>query len=373
MKKVLITGSKGFLGSNLCLRLSENSSIEVFKFCRESSLDSLEKVIPTVDIIIHLAGENKPELVQDFQTCNVDLTKKICEIVCKNEKKIPIIFSSSTQATLNNPYGNSKRDAENVLSSFFKKTSNPVAIFRLPGVFGKWSRPNYNSVVSTFCYNIANNKKIEIHDPDAKISLVYIDDLIELFCQCVENSVIGLTYPDIKPVYETTVSQLAIIIAAFKDSRKNLISENVGTGFTRALYSTYLSYLDHSQISYPLISHQDDRGKFVEILKTKDAGQFSFFTINPGVTRGQHYHHTKTEKFLVVKGLAKFRFKNLLTNERSEFSVSGNDHVVVESIPGWAHDISNPAQEEALVMLWANENFNPENPDTIGYSLDESK
>jgi len=372
MRRILVTGSKGFLGSNVCLKLSEDHNNKIIEFHRETPIATLENLIPKVDFIIHLAGENKPKNVKDFQISNVHLTARICEIVQKNRKKIPIIFSSSTQAILDNPYGKSKKDAEDLLTSFSKNTGNPVAIYRLPGIFGKWSRPNYNSVVATFCFNIANNKKIEIHDPDANISLIYIDDVMNLFEQYLNNTDSRLIYPDISPTYEVNVSELAETIKAFKESRNNLISENVGTGFQRALYSTYLSYLNISQISYPLISHDDKRGMFVEMLKTKDSGQFSFFTINPGITRGQHYHHTKTEKFLVVRGSATFRFKNLCTEESSQLTVSSSDLVIVESIPGWAHDISNQTDEETLVMLWANENFNPNNPDTIQYSLDEN-
>ncbi len=373
MINVLITGSKGFLGSNLCLRLSEDHNIQIHEFHRGTPSSELEILIPKADFIIHLAGENKPKNINDFQTTNINLTKRLCEIIKNHNKKIPILFSSTTQVTLDNPYGKSKKEAEDILSTLVKDTGNPVAIFRLPGVFGKWCRPNYNSVVATFCFNIANNMDIEIHNPDAKITLVYIDDVINLFLQYINKTFTNLTYPKIIHTYDTSVLDLANIIKAFKESRKNLISENVGTGFTRALYATYLSYLNISQISYPLISHRDDRGMFVEMLKTKHSGQFSFFTINSGVTRGQHYHHSKTEKFLVVKGIAKFRFKNLLTKESSELTVNSEDLTVVESIPGWAHDISNPSNEETLVMLWANENFNPANPDTIGYCLDENE
>ena len=373
MTRVLVTGSKGFIGSNLCLRLSERKDIELIEFHREHSLEALESMIFDADFIFHLAGENKPKSLEGFQISNVALTKKICELVLKNKKKIPIVFSSSTQAELDNSYGRSKKEAEDLLASFSVAAENPVAIYRLPGVFGKWSRPNYNSVVSTFCFNIANNKEIEIHDPDSKLLLTYIDDVINLFFQYFDETADKLIFPKIYPKYEVTIQELAVTILAFRDSRQNLISENVGTGLTRALYSTYLSYFTQSQVSYSLESHCDDRGMFVEILKTKESGQFSFFTINPGVTRGQHYHHTKTEKFLVVRGVAKFRFKNLLSKESSEVIASANELMIVESIPGWAHDISNPTDEEVLVMLWANEIFNPENPDTIEYNLDEIK
>lgn len=373
MINVLITGSKGFLGSNLCLRLSEEHNIQIQEFHRDTPLSELGILVSTADFIIHLAGENKPKNINDFHSSNVNLTKRLCETIKNHNKKIPILFSSTTQVTLDNPYGKSKKEAEDILSTFAKDTGNPVAIYRLPGVFGKWCRPNYNSVVATFCFNIANNIDIEIHNPDAKITLVYIDDVVNLFLQDIKKTITNLTYPEIIHTYDTSVLDLAKTIKAFKESRKNLISENVGTGFTKALYATYLSYLNISQSTYPLISHRDDRGIFVEVLKTKHSGQFSFFTINPGVTRGQHYHHSKTEKFIVLKGMAKFRFKNLLTKEFSEFTVNSEDLTVVESIPGWAHDISNPFNEEALVMLWANENFNPANPDTIGYSLDEDE
>ena len=250
-----------------------------------------------------------------------------------------------------------------------KKNGSSVYIYRLPNVFGKWARPNYNSAVATFCHNISQGVPIQVNDPAAKINLVYIDDVIASFLQVMDGQLIGTDlvkdgFVEIEQQYQISVGELADQIQSFKDSRDTLITENVGSGLVRALYSTYVSYLEAKQFSYQVPKYGDERGVFVEMLKTKDAGQFSFFTAHPGITRGGHYHHSKTEKFLVIKGKACFRFRHMFTGEFYELHTSGEQPEIVETVTGWTHDITNVGDDEMVVMLWANEIFDRENPDT---------
>ena len=362
---VLITGSKGFIGKNLVVELSSIETYSFDTFDRGDSFEMLESKIRQADAVIHLAGENRPSNSEDFEIGNHQLTKLICEAIERLEKKIPIIFSSSTQAEDGNLYGDSKLAAENALHTLEEKTGCPVSIYRLPGVFGKWSRPNYNSVVATFCYNIANKLPIQVNNPEKSLPLVYIDDVIKSFINTLQSSEPRQQWISVEPTYTITLQALADQLKLFYDSRGSLVSERVGTGLIRALYATYLSFLSPEQFTYTIPIFPDERGVFAEVLKTKDSGQFSFFTALPGVTRGQHFHHSKSEKFLIIKGQARFRFRNLITNDRFEILSSSDKLKVVETIPGWVHDITNVGEKEMIVMLWANEIFNRDEPDTI--------
>jgi UDP-2-acetamido-2,6-beta-L-arabino-hexul-4-ose reductase len=280
-------------------------------------------------------------------------------------RAVPIAFASSIQAERDNPYGLSKRQGEAHLAAYGKRSGAPVALYRLANVFGKWSRPNYNSAVATFCHNIARGLPIRIDDPTATVRLVYVDDLVAEFLRFLIDPGQGVRLAEAGPVYTTTVGELARQIEAFKDVRTTLVSERVGTGLVRALYATYVSFLPPHAFSYGVPKHGDTRGVFVEMLKTPDCGQFSYFTAHPGITRGGHYHHTKTEKFLVIKGRARYRFRHLMTDEAFEVESHGDEPLIVETIPGWAHDITNIGEEELVVMLWANEIFDRQNPDTV--------
>ena len=309
--KVLVTGAEGFIGRNLCVHLSERNH-RVLRFVRGSSLDLLEDSVSRADAIIHLAGENRPEDPTAFETTNVGLTNVLCDLVSKYTKSIPIVFASSIQAELDNLYGSSKLAAEKKLINLDKKSDISLAIYRLPGVFGKWCKPNYNSVVATFCHNIANGLPIKINDATTKLMLVYVDDVVDSFVNFLSNPNTSTgPYFDIDNEYEISLGDLVDQIKSFKNVKESLAIDDVGTGITRALYSTYLSYLSMSEFSYQVPKYGDERGDFVEMLKTKSSGQFSYFTAHPGVTRGGHYHHTKTEKFLVVRGKARFKFKNI--------------------------------------------------------------
>lgn len=363
--KILITGSEGFIGKNLLVRLSELSNYEVLCFNREDSFSDLADRVHQADVIVHLAGVNRPKEIKEFKEGNSDLTQRLCDLIVATGRIIPLIISSSIQADLDNPYGESKRAAESAAEELARNTLIPVVIYRLPGVFGKWCRPNYNSVVATFCYNIANDLPIQINDTSTTVNLVYIDDVIDEFIRALQSMPTGLSRKEVEPVYSISLGELSAQIEAFKDCRDSLISERVGAGLARALYATYVSYLPPTKFVYNLPKYGDERGIFVEMLKTKDSGQFSFFTAHPGITRGGHYHHTKTEKFLVIKGEARFGFRNIVTNENYEIFTSGEMPQIVETVPGWTHDITNVGKNEMIVMLWANEIFDRAHPDTI--------
>jgi UDP-2-acetamido-2,6-beta-L-arabino-hexul-4-ose reductase len=283
-------------------------------------------------------------------------------------KKTPIVYTSSVQAERDSPYGQSKRGAEDALLTAAHSYQVPVHIFRLPNVFGKWCKPNYNSAVATFCHNTARGLPIQVNDPAAPVTLVYVDDVIERFVQLMDGAdaaVDAAGFSTVAPQYSTTVGELARLVQAFKDSRGTLMTERVGTGLVRALYATYVSYLPVESFTYTVPQHADPRGVFVEMLKTPDCGQFSYFMAHPGITRGGHYHHSKTEKFFVIKGQARFKFRHMQTGETHELVTSGDKAEVVETVPGWTHDITNIGTDEIVVMLWANEILDREKPDTF--------
>lgn len=362
--KVLVTGANGFVGKNLIAHLNERKDVEIIGFTRENNIERLPDIVASVDFIFHLAGINRPQHLDEFKAGNTDLTRSLRDAVIASGKAIPILFTSSSQAELDNPYGTSKRNAEEALLEL-AANGNPVHLFRLPNVFGKWMKPNYNSAVATFCHNIIRDLPIQINDPNARINLVYIDDVIMHFIAIMDGQLSGNPFVDVEPKYNISVGELVEQLQAFRNSRTSLISERVGTGLVRALYATYVSYLPPENFSYKVQQYADPRGVFVEMLKTPDAGQFSFFTAHPGFTRGGHYHHSKTEKFLVIKGRACFRFRHIVSGEFYEMFTNGETSEIVETVPGWTHDITNVGDSEMIVMLWANEIFDREHPDTF--------
>lgn len=366
---VLVTGSNGFIAKNFIQFLSEQSDVEVITHTRGSTEHELQQTVLAADWIIHLAGVNRPLNDQAFIEGNITLTQQIADILISDNKTTPIILSSSIQAELDNAYGQSKLAGEQVLIELNQTQGNPVYICRLANVFGKWSQPNYNSAVATFCYNVANDLPIKINDPDALIRLVYVDDVVNTFWQIIKDDFIPEQSFLIEPEYKISVGELAKTLNEFKESRNSLITAPVGTGLTRALYSTYLSFLQPAQFDYSVPKYGDERGVFIEMLKTPNAGQFSYFTAHPGITRGGHYHHSKTEKFLVIKGKALFKFKHIITDEYYQLETCGDEPRIVETVPGWTHDITNIGDDEMLVMLWANEIFDREKPDTYAMPL----
>jgi UDP-2-acetamido-2,6-beta-L-arabino-hexul-4-ose reductase len=370
--RVLVTGSDGFIGKNLQLRLRERKDLEVVTYTRANKLSELPSVLEGVSVVFHLAGVNRPKDPSEFVTGNAELTQALSDSIRKTGKPIRLIFTSSSHACFENPYGLSKRQAEQALMSLAGVNGTSVHIFQLPNVFGKWCKPNYNSAVATFCHNIALGIPVQINDSNSRMTLVYVDDVVERFIDLMdgaESVVDSEGFEVIVPQFNTSLGELFRLITAFRDGRGNLYVERVGTGLTRALYATFVSYLPFGSFCYKIPRYVDHLGVFVEMLKTSDCGQFSFFTAHPGITRGGHYHHTKTERFLVIKGQARFRFRHMHTGEVHETDTTSDELTIVESIPGWTHDITNTGSEEMVVLLWANEIFDQVKPDTFACQL----
>ena len=363
--RIVVTGGRGFIGSNLRVRLAELGYQDVTSIDRTTSAEKVSEALVAADFVFHLAGANRPKELSDFDTVNRGFTALVCDALRATGRKIPVAYASSTQALLDNPYGASKRAGEAEVERYAADTGADAYVFRLTNVFGKWCRPNYNSAVATFCYNIAHGVPIAVNDPSVPLRLVYVDDVVGAMVRLIHPSDIQPGVIEVVPIHCTTVGELAEMLHAFAASRDTRLTLRVGTGFTRALYATYVSYLPPGSFSYALTRHADPRGVFAEMLKTPDSGQFSFFTAPPGITRGGHYHHTKSEKFLVVKGRARFGFRHIVTGESHEIVVSGDESRVVETVPGWAHDVTNIGGEDMVVMLWASEIFDPQKPDTI--------
>ncbi len=360
--KVLVTGANGFIGRNLITRLKEEENIEIIAYDKENTIEEIESCINEIDFIFHLAGVNRPVDTSEFYSGNSDLTKTIVDMLNKNNLETPIVVTSSIQAELDNDYGKSKKMAEDIIKEYKKGY-----IYRLHNVFGKWSRPNYNSVIATFCHNIANNIEIKINDQNAEINLIYIDDIIEEFLKIMyDNKPTDKNedYCYINPRYNVTLGYIASLIYSFKESMTSIYAPNVKDEFTKKLFSTYLSYVPHEDMTYVLEKHTDDRGSFVELIRTAGNEQFSISTSKPGVKRGNHYHHTKVEKFIVIKGTALIKLKDIITDEITEWTVN-SDKIELVTIPvGYTHSIENIGKDEMILAIWCNEVFNQNKPDT---------
>ena len=358
--KVLITGANGFIGKNLRIFLKEQPDVEVLTFDKNNTLSDLENSVKQADFIVHLAGINRPKETSEFGL-NYDLTKQIVDILKQNNLHTPMIFSSSIQAELDNDYGRSKKEAEDYILENYPEG----IIFRLHNVFGKYCRPNYNSVVATFCYKIAHDEEITINDTAAKISLIYIDDICKTFIDLIlRRKQPTKPYNFIEPVVETTVGEVADLIKSFKKDLNSLNVPQTANDFVKKMFSTYLSYCELDDLLFDADQHVDERGFFVELVHTKDSGQVSISTTKPGITRGNHYHHTKVEKFIVVKGTGKFSMRKVGDDKVYDTIVSG-DKVQIITIPvGYTHSITNIGDDEMVLMIWCNEIFDKENPDT---------
>jgi UDP-2-acetamido-2,6-beta-L-arabino-hexul-4-ose reductase len=366
--RIVVTGADGFIGKNLCVRLREQGHTDLVTIGRGSLPADLAAAVADADFVFHLAGVNRPTNPAEFDTVNTGLTHSLCEALSAAPRLTPVAFASSTQAALGNPYGSSKLAAEQRLQQHQCASGAPVYLLRLTNVFGKWCRPDYNSVVATFCHNIARGLPIAISNPAAPLRLIYIDDVVEHLIRLLAGGT-PVGQVDAGPVYETTVGELAKTLQGFAASRSTLVTAPVGIGLVRALYATYISHLPAESFGYEVPRHEDLRGVFVEMLKTPDCGQFSYFTAHPGVTRGEHYHHSKTEKFLVIKGTAHFGFRHIVSGEQHELVVRGGEARIVETVPGWTHNITNIGQDELIVMLWANEIFDRARPDTVSMKV----
>lgn len=367
--RIALTGGQGFIGRNLQVRLQELAQRDVVQIPHDADPVTLKDLLAGVDIVFHLAGVNRPKDPAEFASGNHAFTRTLCEAMAAQAKPPRVVFASSTQAALDNPYGRSKREAENELLAYGRHTGAGTHVFRLTNVFGKWSRPNYNSAVATFCHNVARDEPIVVNDPNAPLKLIYVDDVVRHFCALLDDEAARSGVLQAGPEYDTTVGALADQIRAFHASRENLVTEPVGTGLTRALYATYVSFLPPSAFDYEVARHADPRGVFVEMLKTPDCGQFGYFTAFPGITRGEHYHHTKTEKFLVIKGTASFGYRHIVTNETHEIITRGGEGRIVETIPGWTHNVTNIGDDELVVLVWANEIFDRQKPDTVAQKV----
>ena len=367
-KTVLVTGSEGFIGKNLITRLQELDNTIIKSFDKDDNIETFKKYLREADIVFHFAGVNRPKKVEEFERINAGLTTTLVELLEEMDNKIPIVITSSIQAELDNPYGKSKKIAEDELINYAKKNSVPVYIYRLPNVFGKWSRPNYNSVVSTFCYNVSHNLNITISDPKKELELVYIDDITDEFVSLLnrEDKDFHKHYYNIKRTFMVTLGELADKLYKIKEVRKTLIVPDLSDDFMKALHATYLTYLDKDDFSYEMDSKEDKRGDFTELIKSDSFGQVSISGSRKGVVRGNHYHNTKNEKFCVIKGKAVIKFRNILDDKIIPYYVSDKKIEIVDIPPGYTHSIENLTEGdgEMILLIWANEIFDSENPDT---------
>ncbi|HCC35829.1 MAG TPA: capsular biosynthesis protein [Ruminococcaceae bacterium] len=365
--RVIVTGAGGFIGKNLCAAFSPRPDTELFGFDRQDSEEVLIEELARADFIFHLAGVNRAEDDTEFLPGNRALISRITEHLAQNGKAVPILLSSSVQAGLDNPYGRSKLETEDCLKEYAEKTGAPVFIYRLPGVFGKWSCPFYNTVVATWCTQIAAGEEVRIDDPERELPLIYIDDVVSCFIDCVsgkvEKDADGFCHAE--PVERVTLGGLYEILKGFKSSRENLTLPDFSNRLVKNLYATYLSFLPPDGFSYPLAKKSDDRGWLAEFIKAKGTGQIFISTTKPGFVRGNHWHHTKCEKFLVVAGEAEIKFRNVLGVQTQSYYVSSQTPQVVDIPPGYTHSIENVGQSELVTLFWSNEIFDSVRPDTF--------
>lgn len=368
MSAILITGASGFLGTNLAAFLRDRQSDRIYLFDVDSSLEELASWAHEVDTVFHLAGVNRPQDPAEFEVSNADFTRTLVNAIRDSGRRPHVIVSSSIQAMFDNPYGRSKRHCEQIMARFSHETNTPVSIFRLKNIFGKWCRPNYNSVTATFCHNIANDLPIQVSDPGRELELVYVDDVATAFLremneQPKRDSV--FVDPDPIPSYTITLGDLASRIQFFREMQKTLQIPDFSSRFNQQLYATYLSYVSSEQVEYGLGIRSDDRGDLAEFIKSPHFGQIFVSRTKPGFTRGNHYHHTKTEKFVVIAGEGVIRLRQIHSSELLEYPVRGEDYRVIDIPPGHTHSIANTGTTELIALFWASEVFDPDRPDTF--------
>lgn len=372
MTTIVVTGADGFIGTNLRTRLvDEETGARVLGITREDTPESTREKLAQADIVYHLAGSNRPERVEEFHEVNAGFTEQVVGHLVQQNRTPPVVLASSTQAERDNDYGRSKRRAEEILERYVEEHDSTAVIYRLTNVFGKWAKPNYNSVVATFCHNIARDAPIEIHDPNTPLHLVHVDDVVERFRSHLHGEPRrGVTRPRVEPVFQITLQDLADHLHSFREVRETLRLPDLDDRLVRLLYSTYLSYLPRDEFAYRPPERSDERGRLVELMKSPSLGQIFVSTTGPGVTRGNHYHHTKVEKFCVLRGEAVIRFRRLGEENAFEYQVSGARTEVVDIPPGYTHHIENVGGDEMVVLFWASEMFDPERPDTQYSSVD---
>ncbi|WP_370827964.1 NAD-dependent epimerase/dehydratase family protein [Fournierella massiliensis] len=364
---ILITGAGGFIGKNLVTTLKTAGYTDLMLFERDDTPETLADYAARAGFVFHLAGINRPKNPSEFYAGNAGLTETLLALLDKAGNKAPVLVTSSTQAALDNDYGKSKAQAEQAIFAHGQTTGAPVYVFRLPGVFGKWCRPNYNSVVATFCHNSANGLPLSVRDPEYRLPLVYIDDVVASFVAALDgNCTREGDYCVVPVVHETTLGHLAETIEGFARNRETLdVPDQTPGSLEQKLYSTWLSYLPADRFSYPLNMHCDNRGSFTEFLHTPAHGQVSINISRPGIVKGNHWHHSKNEKFLVVKGTGVIRFRALDSTEVIEYHVSGDKLEVVDIPTGYTHNIENLGEDDMVTVMWANEVFDPDHPDTF--------
>ncbi len=374
MTRVLVTGADGFLGRNLLARLSALDGLELTGVDVQTPEAKLDGALKRCDIVFHFAGVNRSTDSDDFRKINRDFTQQLCGKLLDWGRSPRIIFSSSIQAALNNPYGISKREAEGVLLQYAAQAGAVVRIYRLKNLFGKWARPEHNSVVATFCYNTAHDLPIWVSDPRTEVALLYVDDVVDGFLTEIGSkapAVTGLVDTDRLPTHSLSLGELAGAIQSFREMRENLLLPNFAMPFQRELYATYLSYVPETARETRLSAKRDTRGSLAEFLKSKEAGQIFLSRTLPGIVRGNHYHHTKTEKFFVVEGNGLLRMRQIQSREVVEYRLCGRDYQVVDIPPGYTHSIQNVGAGEMVTLFWASEIFNPDRPDTYYLPVDE--
>ncbi|MFC0187172.1 capsular polysaccharide biosynthesis protein CapF [Fictibacillus aquaticus] len=363
--KLIITGANGFIAKNLITELRNRGYNDLFEYTRKTSLADLDEYCKKADFVFHLAAVNRPKDQSEFMDGNYGFTSQLIELLKKHNNNCPILVSSSTQAALDNPYGISKKAGEDIIFKYGKETGAKVLVYRFPNVFGKWCRPNYNSAIATFCHNISRDLPIKVNASSVVMNLVYIDDVVEELINALngnENNKGHLC--EVPVVHTATLGEIVEKIKSFKISREERTIPNMSDQLTKKLYSTYLSYLPEKQFSYDLKMNEDHRGSFTEFIKTPDRGQVSINISKPGITKGNHWHHTKNEKFLVVSGEGVIRFRRIDSEDVIEYYVSGQQLQVLDIPTGFTHNIENIGNTDMVTVMWANEHFDPNRPDT---------
>lgn len=370
MTTIVVTGAKGFIGRNLFQHLNRVEGINILGYDIDDEQSTLASFLAQADFVFHLAGVNRPTEEGDFDAVNRGFTEEVLELLKRHGRKIPVVLASSSQAALDNPYGISKRRAEEALLAWARETGGTALIYRLPNVFGKWCRPNYNSVVATFCHNIARGLTIRIDDPTRELTLVYVDDVAREFLRALAGKPTRDEdgFCRIPRSFKITVQGLADRIRSFRESRQSLVLPDFADELTRCLYATYVSYLPEDGFGYSVEVKCDHRGWLAELLKSKSFGQIFVSRTKPGITRGNHWHHTKVEKFIVIEGQAVIRFRHVQGGDVIEVPVSGDELRVVDIPAGYTHSILNTGETDLITLFWADEIFDPANPDT--YALE---
>ena len=366
MKPILVTGSEGFIGRNLCVALRRQGSYEVMEFDLPHAPVELPKLAGHAELVFHLAGVNRPKDEREFTTGNVDLSRWLCDALAATGRRTPLVFASSVQAELDNAYGRSKKAAEDAILEFHERTGSPIYVYRFPNVFGKWSRPRYNTVVATFCHNISRNLPVQISDRTNVVRFAYIDDVVRTFLEIAgrpEHDAAKVRH-EFQPVYAITLGELHDLLVSFREGRAKGLLPDLANPLVKCLYSTYVSFYDEGGLTYPVDVKADDRGWLFELIKSPHAGQVFVSLTHPGIVRGNHYHDTKVEKFCVVQGEGMIRFRHVLHDHILEYPVNDREIRVVDIPPGYTHSIENTGSRDMITLFWANEIFHPGRPDT---------